>query len=165
MFVVMRDIRRMTPDTLATKLHDFLTREKETFQSNDRLGMHQQNRYGIHRILARITDYVETQSGQNSRYLEYIAEGKNRYEVEHIWANHPERHTAEFSHAADFAEYRNRIGGLLLLPKSFNAGYGDLAYSEKYIHYDSQNLLARTLHTNCYSPHNPQWLSSIHDAK
>ena len=88
--------------------------------------MHQQNRYPLHRILARITDYVETQSGPASRYLDYVSEGKNRYEVEHIWADHPERHTDEFGHPADFAEHRNRIGGLLLLPKSFNASYGDL---------------------------------------
>ena len=88
--------------------------------------LHQQNRYALHRILARLTDYVETQSGQPSRYLDYVSEGKARYEVEHIWADHPERHTDEFAHPADFAEYRNRIGGLLLLPKSFNASYGDL---------------------------------------
>ena len=41
-------------------------------QSNDHLRMHQQNRYPLHRILARLTDYVETQSGQPSRYLEYV---------------------------------------------------------------------------------------------
>lgn len=154
MFIVMREIRGLSPDALAHKLHGLLLSEHETFKSNDRLRMHQQNRYGIHRILARITDYVETQSGQNSRYIEYVAEGKNRYEVEHIWANHPERYTDEFSHAADFAEYRNRIGGLLLLPKSFNASYGDLSYPEKLMHYDSQNLLARSLNPHCYEPHN-----------
>ena len=120
MFVVMRDIRGLAPDALAHKLHQFLDKEGETFTHNDRLRMHQQNRYALHRILARLTDYVETQSGQPSRYLEYVSEGKTRYEVEHIWADHWECHTAEFTHPADFAEHRNRIGGLLLLPKSFN---------------------------------------------
>jgi len=85
----------------------------------------------IHRLLARMTDYVETQSGRASRYAEYIQRrGKNGYEVEHIWADHPERHQDEFGHPTDFAEYRNRIGGLLLLPKSFNASYGDMPYSQ-----------------------------------
>jgi hypothetical protein len=50
------------------------------------------------------------------------------------------------SHPADFAAYRNRIGALLLLPKSFNASYGDLPYQEKLSHYNSPNLLARSLH-------------------
>jgi hypothetical protein len=157
MFVVMRDIRGLAPDALANKLHEFLSKEDETFASNDRLRMHQQNRYALHRILARLTDYVETQSGQPSHYLDYVSEGKTRYEVEHIWADHPERHTDEFPHPADFAEQRNRIGGLLLLPKSFNASYGDLTYAEKLPHYNSQNLLARSLHPQCYE-HNPGFL-------
>ena len=154
MFVVMRDIRGLAPVALASKLHDLLAKEDETFASNDRLRVHQQNRYALHRILARLTDFVETQSGQPSRYAEFVAEGPNRYEVEHIWADHPERHSDEFPHAADFMEYRNRIGGLLLLPKKFNASYGDLTYSEKLPHYLTQNLLARSLHAQCYQ-HNP----------
>ncbi|MFZ0420848.1 MAG: DUF262 domain-containing protein [Candidatus Sulfotelmatobacter sp.] len=157
MFVVMRDIRGLAPDALAHKLHEFLSKEDETFASNDRLRMHQQNRYPLHRILARLTDFVETQSGQPSRYLDYVSEGKTRYEVEHIWADHAERHTAEFPHPADFAEHRNRIGGLLLLPKTFNASYGDLTYAEKLPHYNAQNLLARSLHSQCYD-HNPGFL-------
>jgi len=154
MFVVMRDIRGLDPDTLARKLYELLNKEGENFASNERLRMHQQNRYALHRILARLTDYVETQSGQPSHYLDYVGEGKSRFEVEHIWADHSDRHTAEFSHPADFAEYRNRIGGLLLLPKSFNASYGDLPYADKLPHYNSQNLLARSLHPQCYE-HNP----------
>jgi hypothetical protein len=157
MFVVMRDIRGLSSEALAHKLHEFLGKEDETFASNDRLRMHQQNRYPLHRILARLTDYVETQSGQPSRYLDYVSEGKARYEVEHIWADHPERHANEFSHPADFAEHRNRIGGLLLLPKSFNASYGDLTYVDKLPHYNAHNLLARSLHPQCYD-HNPGFL-------
>ena len=160
MFLVMRDIRGLAPAVLATKLHESLVKEKETFASNDRLYVHQQNRYALHRVLARLTDHVETQSGQPSRYTELVAEGPNRYEVEHIWADHAERHTDEFSHATDFAEYRNRIGGLLLLPKKFNASYGDLTYEKKLPHYLTQNLLARSLHKQCYE-HNPGFMQFI----
>jgi uncharacterized protein with ParB-like and HNH nuclease domain len=160
MFLVMRDIRGLAVTALGAKLHESLMKEKETFVSNERLYMHQQNRYSLHRILARLTDHVETQSGQPSRYAELVAEGPNRYEVEHIWANHPEQHTDEFSHPADFAEHRNRIGGLLLLPKKFNASYGDLSYAEKLPHYLTQNLLARSLHAQCYL-HNPGFLQFL----
>lgn len=157
MFVVMRDIRGLAPEALAKKLYDFLKKEDETFASNERLRVHQQNRYSLHRILARLTNFVETQSGLPSRYLDYVSEGKTRFEVEHIWADHPERHVDEFGHAADFSEHRNRIGGLLLLPKSFNASYGDLTYEAKLPHYNTQNLLARSLHPQCYE-HNPGFL-------
>ena len=160
MFLVMRDIRGLPPAALATKLRESLAKEKETFASNDRLYVHQQNRYALHRVLARLTDHVETQSGQPSRYAELVAEGPNRYEVEHIWADHAERHTDEFGHATDFSEYRNRIGGLLLLPKKFNASYGDLTYEKKLPHYLTQNLLARSLHKQCYE-HNPGFLQFI----
>jgi Protein of unknown function DUF262/Protein of unknown function (DUF1524) len=163
MFLVMRDTRGLAPEPLAQKLREILSKEEETFASNERLRVHQQNRYALHRILARLTDYVETQSGQPSRYLDYVSEGRGRYEVEHIWADHPERHTAEFSHPADFAEHRNRIGGLLLLPKSFNASYGDLTYEEKLPHYNTQNLLARSLHPQCYE-HNPGFLHFLNES-
>jgi uncharacterized protein with ParB-like and HNH nuclease domain len=66
MFLVMRDIRGLEPRRLARTLHDKLATEQETFMSNDRLYVHQQNRRYLHRILARITDYVETQSGNPS---------------------------------------------------------------------------------------------------
>jgi hypothetical protein len=70
-----------------------------------------------------------------------------------MWANHFELYP-EFAHEADFDEHRNRIGGLLLLPKSFNASYGDLPYEKKLSHYFGQNLLAKSFHPRAYS-HNP----------
>jgi hypothetical protein len=89
--------------------------------------------------------------------------GKHGYEVEHIWADHPERHDDEFGHASDFEEYRNRIGGLLLLPKSFNASFGDLKYAEKREHYLKQNLLAQSLHEKAYQ-HNPGFLRLVRES-
>ncbi|MCY4353290.1 MAG: DUF262 domain-containing protein [Truepera sp.] len=157
MFLVMRGIRGLEPGDLVHKLYDLLRKEEETFASNDRLTMHQQNSFRLHRILARLTDYVETQSGQPPRYPDYVNEGKTRYEVEHILADRWDRHTDEFDNQYDFDQHRNRIGGLLLLPKSFNASLGDLSYPEKLPHYDSQNLLARSLHPLCYE-HNPGFL-------
>lgn len=117
MFLVIRDIRSQNPQELATLLRSRLDSEAETFASNDRLRMHQQNRRAIHYLLARITDHLERSSGYPSRFVEYMTRGgKGGYEVEHVWADKPERHTEEFPHPADFNEYRNRIGGLLLLP-------------------------------------------------
>jgi hypothetical protein len=163
MFVVMREIRGKQPVELAALLRSRLDAEPETFASNDRLRVHQQNRYAIHQLLARLTEYVETESGGANRYAEYVAEGRNRYEVEHVWADHPERHEDEFPHPSDFSEYRNRIGGLLLLPKSFNASYGDLPYEQKREHYDAQNLLARSLHPHCYE-RNPGFLQFVRES-
>ncbi len=150
MFLVMRDIRGLDVPALAQHLHTSLARETETFDSNDHLRVHQQNRYQLHRLLARISDHVGVASGEAHRYREYTNNSKVRYEVEHIWANHPSRHTDEFPHAHDFREHRNLIGDLLLVPKAFNASYNDDTYEQKLPHYLSQNLLARSLHRQCY---------------
>jgi hypothetical protein len=158
MFLVMRDIRRKSASEVVDILSARLESETETFASNDRFRLHGMNGRQIHRLLARMTDYLEARSGMASRYSEYIQrKGKHGYEVEHIWAAHPERHEDEFSHAIDFEEYRNRIGGLLLLPKSFNASYGDLPYAQKREHYLKQNLLAQSLHERAYE-HSPGFI-------
>ena len=164
MFLVMRDIRGMSVLDLIKTLGDRLAVEEEVFSSNDRFRLHGTNGRQIHRLLARMTDYVEIASGRASRYHEYIQRrGKNGYEVEHIWANHAERHTDEFSHPSDFAEYRNRVGGLLLLPKSFNASYGDKRFADKREHYFGQNLLAQSLHENAYQ-HDPGFRRFIEES-
>lgn len=151
MFLAMRDIRGKAASALASVLTERLAMEEETFTSNDRFRLHGTNGRQIHRLLARLTDYVETSSGRPSRYAEYIQRGGKRgYEIEHIWADNFERHSGEFGHPADFSEYRNRIGCLLLLPKSFNASYGDLPYEAKREHYLKQNLLAQSLHESAY---------------
>ena len=155
MFLVMRDIRGKSLPELVRILRARLDSETEIFMSNDHFYLHGMNGRQIHRLLARMTDYVETRSGMPSRYVDYAKRGgKDGFEIEHIWADHHERHIDEFSHPSDFAEYRNRIGDLLLLPKSFNASFGDLPYEKKREHYNSQNLLARSLHENAYD-HNP----------
>jgi hypothetical protein len=154
-FLYMQDIRGLDPIALAPKLWEILTRETGTFDTHDRLSLHQQNGRQLHLLLARLTDFIETQSGLPSRFMDYAnTEAKNRYEVEHVWADKPEEHGDEFAHSADFREYRNRFGGLLLLPKSFNASYGALPYEKKLPHYNTQNLLARSLHPQAYD-HNP----------
>jgi hypothetical protein len=154
-FLIMRDIRGKDPVELASILIGNLSQEQETFSSNDRLRLHGGNGKQIHNVLARMTEFVEVGSEMKSKYGEYIVRsGRGAYEIEHIWANHPELHKVEFPNVADFDEYRNRIGGLLLLPKSSNASYGDLSYEGKVEHYNSQNLLARSLHELSYS-HNP----------
>lgn len=164
MFLVMRDIRGKSASELAAMLKNrFDPETAPDFAANSAFRLHRTNGRQIHRLLARMTDYVETLSGQSSRYAEYVQGGKKGYEIEHIWANHPERHTDEFTHSSEFQEYRNRIGGLVLLPKSFNASYGDLPYAEKREHYAGQNLLARSLHERAYD-HNPGFKRFIEES-
>ncbi len=155
MFLVMRDIRGKTVDQLGTILRKRLNDEEEDFDTNPTLALHQQNRYSLKWLLARMTDYVGINGGLSSHFDEYMAEGKKGYEVEHIWADHWEQHKDEFSNESDFDEYRNRLGGLLLLPKTFNASYGDLPYTKKLPHYLKQNVLAQSLNPSAYDRNPP----------
>jgi len=166
MFLVMREIRGADAPTLTKILRARLESDEESFASTDRnanFGLHAMNGPQVHRLLARMTHYVETRSGMAPRYEEYSQRGRKGYDIEHIWADHPEQHSDDFPHASDFAEYRNRIGGLLLLPKSFNSSYGDLPYTKKRQHYLGQNLLARSLHEQAYD-HNPGFLRLVKES-
>jgi len=159
MFLIIKQVRGKSPQELAQILVQRL-REEDGFSQNERFSMHKMNRYMIHRLLARMTDFIERQSGLPPRYTEYVGNNGVRYEVEHVWADHFEEHRDEFGHPADFQEVRNRIGGLLILPKSFNASFGNLPYEQKREHYIKQNLLAQSLHPKCYE-HNPGFLRFI----
>jgi len=159
MFLTVRDIRHKEPIEMAEILRKKIEEDTQPFESGDYpFALHGQNKGRIHLLLARITDYIEQQSRMPTHYDEYVSgRGEKRCEVEHVWANHYERHTDEFSHPADFQNFRNRIGALLLLPKNFNQSYGDLPYKDKLPHYHGQNLLAKSLHPRCYD-HNPGFL-------
>ncbi|MGB7949398.1 MAG: DUF262 domain-containing protein [Candidatus Binatia bacterium] len=164
MFLVVKEIRGQTAAETGDLLIRRLATDDERFKTQDRFRLHGMNRRLIHRLLARFTTYLETSSALPSRYEDYVLRrGQKGYEIEHIWADHPERHTDEFPHPSDFEEFRNRIGGLLLLPKSFNASYGDLPYEAKLPHYNTQNLLARSLHPLCYE-HNPGFLRFVQES-
>ena len=114
--------------------------------------LNQQNRQKIKVLLALITEIVARESNESDYIL-----NKPDIEVEHIWANHFELHTDEFDSENDFATTRNGIGDLLVLPKSFNASYGDEPYEVKVIQYFSQNILAQTLNAKKYE-NNPGFL-------
>lgn len=151
MFSVMHEIRGKSCSELVELLSSRLRDTSIGFTGSNRFGLYGGNRPKIRLVLARMTDYVETQSyGQPSRFPEYVRRGKNSYEIEHIWANHFEEHLEEFTNKVDFEDYRDHIGGLLLLRRSDNAGFGDLPFTQKREFYHRENLLASSLHERTY---------------
>ena len=157
-FLIMKGIRGMELEALRCNLARRLSPEGAErddhidFQTEEAFRLHGTNGPQVHRLLARLTEFLEVQSGEAARYPEYAnrSSRKGGYQVEHIWADHPERHEDEFAHPRDFAEFRDRIGGLVLLPAVDNASYSDMAYPDKVNHYAKQNLLACSLHPIAY---------------
>ena len=148
---VILEIRNKKISDLCDYFVDNLEKDRDKFTSNPNLRLNRQNKWKLHRILARIADYLEKGVGNSSKYWDFTERDNDPYEIEHIWANHFKKHghDNDFSEL-DFQEYRNRIGGLLLLPKSFNASYGDLYYSRKVEHYRNNDLLAASLNEDTF---------------
>ena len=162
MFLLILKIRGQSVTDLVNILHAELAKDSENFLSDNLFGLHGTNRKKVHRILARITDYVETQSNNasSSRYPEYFQQGASPYEIEHIWAKKPEEHIKEFPNTDEFERYRDRIGGLLLLQKKKNASFNKMSYDKKLDYYLRENSLTQSLHEKAYE-RNPGFLQFI----
>ena len=157
MFNNLKDIRDLPIEKLVAVLKDKLAQMPETFEGIRELQLSQWSKTYVHHMLARMTRHVEERCGLTTHFENYIAaEGKKGFEIEHIWADKFARHKDEFSNEYEFRDYRNRFGGLLLLPKQFNTSYGDKAYKDKVGPYFGQNLLAQTLNPQCYE-NNPKF--------
>jgi hypothetical protein len=164
MFNLSKAIRDLDISALSARLLTEVAGLEDGFEGVDRLALNQRNRGQIRHLLARMTAYLELGCGIAgpgfSGYVDRTA--PKPFEVEHIWADKYARHQGEFTNEFDFAEARNRLGDLLLVPKDFNAAYGVLPYAEKLPHYNAQNVLARSLGPNCYQ-RNPSFLRFVQE--
>jgi hypothetical protein len=157
MYTLVKDIRNKDVDELASILKNRINSLDEKFNGMEKFRLHGQNRGFIHFLLARITDYIEQQSGIPSKFEDYMNySGGKPFQVEHIWANKFEEQD-EFDQKHDFDWHRNLIGGLILLQEGTNQSFRDLPYEKKLPHYLKENLLAQTLHPTCYEK-NPNFV-------
>jgi hypothetical protein len=163
MFNLMKAVRNKPVEEVRRALAVWLDSESERLDGIATFSLTKQNRGHIHYLLARMTAWLDEELGIGRTFAEYVdRERSHPFEVEHIWANHYDRHADEFSSQAEFEDHRNRFGDLLLLPKDFNASYGDMAYERKLEHYNAQNSLARSLHPLAYV-NNPSFLRAIRE--
>ncbi|MDH6410048.1 hypothetical protein M2113_001022 [Aurantimicrobium minutum] len=156
MFILAKELRNKPLDEIRELLKLRASELPEQLSSLANLRLTKTNKPEIYYLLARITSWLESET--TSKYFE--RRRNDPFEVEHIWANKYERHLEEFNNEFEFADHRNSFGDLLLLPKSFNASYGALAFSEKVELYFSQNGLAQSLCSKAYA-NNPKFLSKV----
>lgn len=118
MFNLMKEVRNRPVDDLRGVLGKWLASAPERFDGIKTFRLNQRNGSHIHYPLARMTAWLDERLGTGVRFSDYVDRSrKHPIEVEHIWANHFERHTDEFSSQYEFEEHRNKFGYLLLLPK------------------------------------------------
>ena len=156
MFLLSKEIRNKSFDELKSILQEKLSEQSESLDSLNNIRLTKTNKPDVYYFLARFTSWLEGE--ESSKY--FVRRAQDPFEVEHIWANKYERHTTEFQNEYEFDEHRNKLGDLLLLPKSFNASYGALPFDDKVDLYFGQNLLAQTLSSKAYA-NNPNFLTKM----
>jgi len=158
-----RDLRSLDLEGLTARLYAELTKPGHDNFSTSPPVLTGASRRKIHRLLARLTSYVEVNGGSGTNpYGELVVvSGRSRYEIEHIWPNKFAEYRERFTDEAEFQDYRNRIGSLLLIPHSYNRSYKDMRTEEKLPLYgrSDHHLLVASLASQTYerNPKFNQW--------
>ena len=120
-----------------------------------------QNRKRIHYFLARITDYIEEESGISSRIDSYLNKGNGKdFEIEHIIANNFLEYSNYFENEEEFQFVRNSIGNLALLQRGQNQSLGNKKFKDKKLRYKGENLLLQSLCEEAYVS-NPNFIKFL----
>ncbi|MFH8467858.1 DUF262 domain-containing protein [Streptomyces sp. NPDC017991] len=116
-----------------------------SFEQIALFGMRGNNRAQVRYLLARLTAYVESGLGNDDPSGKYLST-QRQWQIEHLYANHPERHVPhDAPDEATFRAWRSRLGVLVLLRQDDNASYNDAPLDEKRRQYARQNALAAIL--------------------
>lgn len=165
-FNVTKDIRMTDISTLKQKLEQqYINLAYDPAAALSDLRLNSFTKKYIKNILARITGFIEEQTGVASNYCNYMnTQTKNPFEIEHIITDHYEWFTAEYSDQDDFKRWRNSIGALLLLHKSINASLNDAKYDYKLKKYCSNegNIYTESLGDLAYQ-NNPKFKKFVLD--
>ena len=165
-FNVTKDIRMTDISTLKQKLEQqYINLAFDPAAALSDLRLNSFTKKYIKNILARITGFIEEQTGVASNYCNYMnTQTKNPFEIEHIITDHYEWFTAEYSDQDDFKRWRNSIGALLLLHKSINASLNDAKYDYKLKKYCSNegNIYTESLGDLAYQ-NNPKFKKFVLD--
>lgn len=165
-FNITKNIRRCSIDVLKARLKaqsDNLAYDPAAALPELRLNSF--TKKYIKNMLARITGYIEEQTGVASNYCNYMnTQTKNPFEIEHIITDHYEWFTSEYSDQEEFRRWRNSFGALLLLHKSINASLNDSKYDYKLSKYCSNegNIYTESLGDQAYQ-NNPKFKKFIAD--
>lgn len=165
-FNVTKDIRRIDISTLKKKLENhYINLEFNPNVTFKELRLNSFTKKYIKNILARVTSYIEEQTGVASNYCNYMnIQTKNPFEIEHIIADHYDWFASEYTDNEDFKRWRNNVGALLLLHKSINASLNDAKYEYKLKKYCSNegNIYTESLGDLAYQ-NNPKFKKFIGD--
>src|SRR6266511_997609 len=155
-FALARDIRDLDPAPLAARLGAEVAALAAAFEGVTSYGLRHGNRAKTKYLLSRITAWLQVMVDPNPDRPSQAQAVRQlwAHDIEHVWANPPDYQPQVA--ARRFQAVRNRLGALVLLTRDLNAAVGDDPYPLKVKHYLPQNILARSLHPQCYEA-NPRF--------
>jgi hypothetical protein len=162
MFETAKQLRNLPTDELKAKLKDLITNEKDQLDAITTASYEAIKRQDLLHLIGRITAAIENgmQLPATTGFEVYVDRTRDSktFDIEHLL---PDSFTKvnddlaksalpPFSSKTDFEKTRNKIGGLILLPRGRNRSMKDMAYSEKLVRYANENILAQTLTRACF---------------
>jgi uncharacterized protein with ParB-like and HNH nuclease domain len=171
MWLLCRDIRRKPLDELVSILEQKLAEDDVTFTGSpakgrkgiEEFGLNQFSRRYIYHLLARITEATEIGAGRTESFDKLVdRDRKNPFDIEHIWADSFDAVKTVFANEAEFADWRNQVASLLLVPADVNRSLQDKPFTEKKAHYARQNFWAASLDASTYQ-HQPKFTNFATD--
>jgi hypothetical protein len=128
-----------TVTEVASALGDRVMYDGGSIRDAVTLGLRGNNAHQIRYLLARATSYVEQACQRSHDVLAYL--DRERFHIEHLWANHHHRVQKEIPSPVVFRSRRNQLGGLGLLMGRENSSINDLPLNEKAPYYARSNVL------------------------
>lgn len=128
-----------TAADIASALGDLVTQDGGSVRDAVTLGLRGNNAHQIRYLLARATAYVEEACQRSYEVLAYL--DRDRFHIEHLWANHHHRVQEEIPDPVVFRSRRNQLGGLGLLMGRENSSINDLPLKDKAVYYARSNVL------------------------
>ncbi|MCQ6259810.1 DUF262 domain-containing protein [Pseudomonas sp. Q11] len=161
-FSLTKDLRNKTYEQLLNHIQNEWDKYYNSINRLENLTYTKNERSDILFILARIASHLESSIKLTNTvgFPIYWQRDRNMktFDIEHILKAAFDITTLPTEHgfvdAKDYAEQRNRIGALALLPRSRNRSLQDKTYSEKLSAYSTENILTQSL-CNSFYANNP----------
>ncbi|NLH80098.1 MAG: DUF262 domain-containing protein [Phyllobacteriaceae bacterium] len=157
-FSLTKDLRGKSSGEVLAYVRDNWSAPLAAIQGLGALRYTRADRSDILYVLARVAAYLEDAFALTNRvgfsvYWQRDRGGKT-FDIEHLLCEKFDSTKLPFSHgfadAKDYADRRNLIGALVLLPRSRNRSLQDKPYSEKISAYATENVLTQTLCDSLY---------------
>ncbi|NOJ79205.1 GmrSD restriction endonuclease domain-containing protein [Myxococcus xanthus] len=152
---ITRAIRGMDHSAVLTYVQTEWDTHLQAMQGIGNLSYAKSERSDILYILARIADFLENkiQLTNSVGFGVYVQRdrGGRTFDIEHLLCAPSQNATQMgFASPAEYTELRNRLGALVLLPRSRNRSLQDKSYIDKLAAYSTENVLAQSLCSGFY---------------